>query len=58
MNKMKTFRKILRSFTETPKERAIRMTVNSMYADHVNYPQLKLPEMQAFRLKELMRLVN
>ena len=33
-------------------------TIDAMYADHAKYPQLRLPEMQADRLKRLMKLVH
>lgn len=33
-------------------------TIDAMHADHVKYPQLRLPEMQADRLKRLMKLVH
>ena len=36
----------------------IRDLINGMYNDHVKYPQLKLPEMQAARLNELLTLVR
>ena len=36
----------------------IRDLIHGMYSDHVKYPQLKLPEMQAVRLNELLTLVK
>jgi hypothetical protein len=42
----------------TSSSRLIKELIIKMYEDHLQYPQLKLPKMQADRLMELMDLVK
>jgi len=39
-------------------EQKIKSLVEGMYNDNIQYPQLKLPEMQEQRLKDLFELVQ
>lgn len=40
------------------KSNKIKDLIWGMYNDHVNYPQLKLPKMQADRLNQLLKLIK